>query len=65
MDRKHRLQEVLGDRDVEGVEGLREDEQEDVEQTAERNPDRTTRREAIEQELIELGRSEAGADTGD
>jgi hypothetical protein len=35
------------------------------EDAAERNPDRQTRREALELELIEEGRSEEGEDVGD
>jgi hypothetical protein len=62
---EQRLREELQERDVEGVEKLPEDEQEAVVETAERNPDPTTRREAIEQELMELRRSEAGSDLGD
>ena len=58
------LRAELHERDVEGVIELPEDEQEDVVETAERNPDPTTRREAIEQELMELGRSDAGSDLG-
>jgi hypothetical protein len=59
------LQEKLHERDVEGVEELPAEEQDEVIETAERNPDRTTQREAIEQELMELGRSDAGSDLGD
>ncbi|HEX5097663.1 MAG TPA: hypothetical protein VFX21_16685 [Acidimicrobiia bacterium] len=55
----------LPERDVEGIEQLPEDEQEAVAEAAAENPDDTTRREAIEQELMELGRSDAGADLGD
>jgi hypothetical protein len=35
------------------------------EEAAERNPDRQTRREALELELMDEGRSEAGEDVGD
>ncbi len=35
------------------------------EQAAERNPDRQTRREALELELMEEDRSDAGEDVGD
>lgn len=59
------LREVLDEEDVEGVEELPEDEQEAVVEAAEHNPDPTTRREAIEQELMELKRSDAGSDLGD
>jgi hypothetical protein len=71
MPKKHHkhseeeLQEKLHERDVEGIEELPEDEQDEVIETAERNPDPTTQREAIEQELMELGRSDAGSDLGD
>lgn len=63
-DKEH-LREELHERDVEGVEELPEDEKEAIVETAERNPDPTTRREAIEQELMELNRSEAGSDLGE
>jgi hypothetical protein len=59
------LREELHERDVEGVEELPPDEQEAVVEAAEENPDPTTRREAIEQELMELGRSDAGGELGD
>ncbi len=59
------LQKELGDRDVEGVERLPREEQEAVVEAAERNPDETTQRESIEQELMELHRSDAGSDVGD
>ncbi len=59
------LRAELGERDVEGVERLPRDEQEAVVEAAERNPDDTTRRESIEQELMELRRSDAGSDVGD
>jgi hypothetical protein len=55
----------LDERNKEGVEELPEDEQEAVVEAAEHNPDRTTQREAIEQELMELGESEAGSELGD
>jgi hypothetical protein len=64
-DREKQLRDELHERDVEGVERLPEAEQEAVVETAERNPDPTTRREAIEQELMELRESEAGSDLGD
>jgi hypothetical protein len=45
---------------------LPEQEKEDLEDdAARRNPDRTTRREALELELMEEGRSEAGEEIGD
>jgi hypothetical protein len=59
------LREELHERDVEGVEELPPEEQEAVVEAAEENPDPTTRREAIEQELMELGRSDAGEELGD
>ena len=59
------LRNELHDRNVEGVVDLPEEEREEVVEAAEDNPDPTTRREAIEQELMELGRSDAGADLGD
>ena len=54
----------LDERNKKGVEELPEDEQEAVVEAAEHNPDRTTQREAIEQELMELGESEAGSELG-
>jgi hypothetical protein len=43
-----------------------EEEKQDLEDDARRrNPDRTTRREALELELMEEGRSEAGEEIGD
>jgi hypothetical protein len=36
-----------------------------AEDAAKRNPDETTRREALEQELESLGRSEEGGEVGD
>jgi hypothetical protein len=44
---------------------LAPDDRERVVEAAEHNPDETTRREAIEQELMELGRSEEGKEIGD
>lgn len=38
---------------------------EELEQDAESNRDRTTRREALEQELEDAGRSDEGAEVGD
>jgi len=38
---------------------------EELERDAESNHDKTTRREALEQELEETGRSDEGADVGD
>lgn len=63
-DEEKRLREELHERDVEGIIDLPEEEQEDVVETAESNPDPTTRREAIEQELMELGESDKGAELG-
>ena len=63
-DEEQELRDELHERDVEGVEELPEDEKEAVVESAEDNPDPTTRREAIEQELMELGRSDAGGDLG-
>lgn len=59
------LKEELHERNVTGIESLPEDEQEAVVETVEVNPDPITRREAMEQELMELHRSDAGAETGD
>lgn len=59
------LREELHERNVEGLVDLPEEERKEVVETAEDNPDPTTRREAIEQELMELGRSDAGGDVGD
>ena len=45
---------------------IREEEAEELEEeAAERNPDPQTRREALELELMEEDRSEAGEDVGD
>ena len=63
-EREGELRERLRERNVEGFEELPEDEQEAVVEAAEHNPDPTTRREAIEQELMELGRSDAGRELG-
>jgi hypothetical protein len=47
-------------------EHVSDEEAEDLEEeAAERNPDRQTRREALELELMDEGRSEAGEDVGD
>jgi len=62
---EEQLREELHERDVEGVEELPPEEQEAVVEAAEENPDPTTRREAIEQELMELGRSDAGSELGE
>jgi hypothetical protein len=51
--------------DVEGLRHLPPDEQELAAVAAEHNLDETTRREAIEQELMELGRSEEGEEIGE
>jgi hypothetical protein len=59
------LHERLDERNVEGVEDLPPEEQEAVMEAAEDNPDETTRREAIEQELMELDRSDAGSELGE
>ncbi|HET9730628.1 MAG TPA: hypothetical protein VFR41_14460 [Acidimicrobiia bacterium] len=59
------LRAELDERNVEGVEELPSDEQDAVVDVAEHNPDDTTRRESVEQELMELGRSDAGERTGD
>ena len=57
--------EKLGKRNTEGLEELPEEEQEEVVEAAEHNPDRETQRESIEQELMELGESDAGSEIGD
>jgi len=62
---EEQLREELHERDVEGVEEFPPEEQEAVVEAAEENPDPTTRREAIEQELMELGRSDAGSELGE
>jgi hypothetical protein len=50
----------------EHVPRVSEEEAEELEEEAEeRNPDPQTRREALELELMEEGRSEAGEDVGD
>jgi hypothetical protein len=47
-------------------EHVSDEEAEDLEEeAAERNPDRQTRREALELELMDEDRSEAGEDVGD
>jgi hypothetical protein len=52
-----------------GEEHLSEQEKEELEEleeeAAERNPDPVTRREALELDLMEEGRSEAGEEIGD
>jgi len=65
MSEREELQEELDEREVEGVEKLPPDEKAAVAETAERNPDPTTKREAIEKELMDLDRSEAGEELGD
>ena len=57
--------ERMPEPDVEGLRHLPPDEQELVAEAAEHNPDETTRREAIEQELMELGRSDEGEEIGE
>jgi hypothetical protein len=52
-----------GDQDREHV--SEEEAEELEEEAAERNPDPQTRREALELELMEEGRSEAGEDIGE
>jgi len=53
-------------RDDEHVREVSEEEAEELEEeAAERNPDPQTRREALELELMEEDRSEAGEDVGD
>jgi hypothetical protein len=64
-ERERRLREELGERDVEGIEKLPPEEQEEIVEAARSNPDPTTRRETIEQELMEHGDSDAGADLGE
>jgi hypothetical protein len=63
--REVELEQELDEREAEGIAELPDDEQDAVVDAAEHNPDPTTRRETIEQELMELDDSEAGADTGD
>jgi hypothetical protein len=58
------LRKELHERNVEGIEELPEDEQDAVVEAVEANPDPITRRETMEQELMELKRSRAGGDTG-
>ena len=49
-----------------GREHVSEDEADELEEdAAERNPDRQTRREALELELMDEDRSEVGEDVGD
>jgi hypothetical protein len=55
----------MRERNVEGLRGLEPEQRKQVVEVAEQNPDPTTRRESIEQELMELGRSEAGEEIGD
>jgi hypothetical protein len=64
-EEREKLRKELHDRDVEGLIDLPAEEREEVVEAAEENPDPTTQREAIEQELMELGRSDAGGDIGD
>jgi hypothetical protein len=49
----------------EPTDGTKEELEELEEEAAERNPDETTRREALELELEEEGRSDLGAEIGD
>jgi len=58
------LREDLHEREVKGVEELPAEERAGVVDDAQHNPDPTTRRETIEQELMELDRSDAGSETG-
>ena len=54
------------DEEREHVRQVSEDEAEELEEeAAERNPDPETRREALELELMDEGRSEAGEDVGE
>ncbi len=54
------------EQDDEHVSQVSEEEAEDLEEEAEeRNPDPQTRREALELELMDEDRSEAGEDVGD
>jgi hypothetical protein len=54
------------DQDDEHVSQVSEEEAEELEEEAEeRNPDPQTRREALELELMDEDRSEAGEDVGD
>jgi len=55
----------MRERNVEGLQHLPPEEREEVIEAAEHNPDEITRREAMEQELMELGRSEEGKEIGD
>jgi hypothetical protein len=64
MERKPDV-DKLDERNTAGAEALPDDEEEAVIEAAEHNPDRTTQREAIEQELMELDESEAGSEIGD
>jgi hypothetical protein len=57
-DREH-------DRDQDREHVSEEEAEELEEEAAERNPDPQTRREALELELMEEGRSEAGEDIGE
>jgi hypothetical protein len=61
MFRRRRMRE----RNLAGLDHLDAEEREEVIEAAEHNPDETTRREAIEQELMELGRSKEGEEIGD
>ena len=55
----------MRERNLEGLRHLDPEQREEVVEAAEHNPDPTTRREAIEQELMELGRSKEGEEIGD
>ena len=55
----------LRERETRGMRRLSPRERREVLEAAERNPDPTTQRESIEQELMELGRSDAGEEIGD
>lgn len=62
---EQRLREELHEREVRGAEDLPAGEREELVEAAESNPDPTTRRETIEQELMELRESEKGSEIGD
>jgi len=51
--------------DNDGLDELRAGERDEVIESARSNPDPTTRRESVELELMELGRSDAGEEIGD
>jgi hypothetical protein len=51
--------------EVQGLDELTPEERDETIEAARSNPDPITRRESLEQELMEMGRSDAGSELGD